>query len=395
MSAFPAADSQDANWRERLQGGPLSVGEARAFAAFALDRVSRTFALNIKVLPQPLRDQVLHAYLYCRMADTIEDDAALPAAEKSSLLHAFAALFDPDLPVHLHDACVKAFPPLLPAAWRESPDWEKILLARAPVVLAAFPRYPDAPRRALGACVREMCAGMGDFALRQERLARGGEHGALIATVADLDRYCWFVAGTVGVMLCELFIGHARLDGDRATRLRARAVSFGNGLQLVNILKDLADDRARGVSWLPGDLLAAEGLTAADFGRADADGATRVGARRVHAALFAKTLKHLEEALDYTLAIPRLGRGARRLRLFCLWPLLMAAETLALLAENAGALAGGARLKITRGRVVRIVRNTSLLWWSDAWLRAEFNRSADRVRRALHESPPGHTFGTP
>ncbi|HLU69460.1 MAG TPA: hypothetical protein VKZ88_01685, partial [Fibrobacteria bacterium] len=137
------------------------------------------------------------------------------------------------------------------------------------------------------------------------------------------------------------------------------------------------------------------GLTAADFGRADATPDVRTRVRRVHAALFAKTLGHLEEALDYTLTIPRIGRGARRLCLFCLWPLLMATETLALLAENGGALAGGARLKITRARVLRIVRMTSLMWWSERWLRAEFARSARRVRLALHDPPPGHTFGTP
>lgn len=407
MSAAPRPPvrdaSQDAAWRERLRDplAPLTPAEARRFAAFALGRVSRTFALNIRVLPEPLRDQVLHAYLYCRMADTIEDDPALPAAEKLVLLQAFAALFDPDLSADRHADAAHAFPGLLPAAWRASDDWEHILLARAPVVLAAFPRFPGPARRALADCVRTMCGGMGDFALRQERLARAdgrdGSRGdeALIATLADLDRYCWFVAGTVGVMLCELFIAHARLDDDRAVRLRDRAVSFGNGLQLVNILKDLADDKERGVSWLPGDLLAAEGLTAADFGRADAPPAVRARARRVHAALFVKTLRHLEEALEYTLVIPRAGRGARRLRLFCLWPLLMASETLALLAENAGALAGGARLKITRARVARIVRMTSLMWWSEHWLRAEFERSARRVRRALHDPSPPHNFGTP
>ncbi len=398
MSASPAPDAQDAAWRERLHNGPqspiLTPVEARRFAAFALGRVSRTFALNIRVLPEPLRDQVLHAYLYCRMADTIEDDPALPAAEKSALLQAFAALFEPDLPADHHAARAEAFPEQLPPAWRAADDWEKILLARAPVVLAAFPGFPAPARRALAACVRTMCDGMGDFALRQERLARARGSEALIGTIADLDRYCWFVAGTVGVMLCELFIAHARLDDSRAARLREHAVSFGNGLQLVNILKDLADDKERGVSWLPGDLLAAEGLTAADFGRADAPADVRARARRVHAALFAKTLRHLEEALDYTLTIPRFGRGARRLRLFCLWPLLMATETLALLAENAGALAGGARLKITRARVVRIVRTTSLMWWSDRWLRAEFGRSARRIRLALHDTPPGHNFGT-
>jgi farnesyl-diphosphate farnesyltransferase len=109
----------------------------------------------------------------------------------------------------------------------------------------------------------------------------------------------------------------------------------------------------------------------------------------VQAALFAKTLRHLEEALEYTVAIPR---RHRRLRLFCLWPLLMAAETVALLAENAGSLAGGVRLKITRARVSLVVRRTSLLWWSDAWLRAEFQKSARRVAIALNDPRSAHTF---
>jgi farnesyl-diphosphate farnesyltransferase len=126
-----------------------------------------------------------------------------------------------------------------------------------------------------------------------------------VETLEELDRYCWYVAGTVGVMLCELFIGHARIADDRARAMRARCVSFGTGLQLVNILKDRAEDGSRGVSWLPSSI---EGAGAAP--------------------LFAKTLRHLEEAVEYTLAIPR---RHRKLRLFCEWPLLMAAETLALL----------------------------------------------------------------
>jgi len=391
------ADAEDARWRERLQGGPFSPAEARAFATFALNRVSRTFALNIQVLPEPLRGQVLHAYLYCRMADTLEDDPELPAAEKSTLLHVFGALFNPDLKVDIHDASVQAFPTLLPASWRTSTEWEKILLARAPLVLAAYPRYPNEIRKALAACVRTMCTGMGDFALRQERITRAETpHEALIETMADLDRYCWFVAGTVGVMLCDLFIAYGRIPEPQAARMRARHVSFGSGLQLVNILKDLADDRARGVSWIPGSLLTETGLSVADLDRADASPEVKQSVRTVHATLFAKALNHLEEALEYTLAIPR---HQRSLRLFCLWPLLMAAETLDLLVENAMGNAvrsgGEARLKITRARVARIVRTTGLLWWSDRWLRAEFERSARRIRFALHESPPAHTFGKP
>jgi farnesyl-diphosphate farnesyltransferase len=366
----------DTLWRERLRGGPLSHVEEEAFAAFALTRVSRTFALNIRVLPEPLRGQVLHAYLYCRMADTIEDDATLPGAQRSALLHAFAALFEPDSPPDVREAMARAIPALLPEAWRIAEDWESVLLNRTPAMLGAFSRLPEPARRATADCVREMCAGMAGFAMRQEEAARGGRRP--VETLEELDRYCWYVAGTVGVMLCELFVEHAGIRGDRASAMRARCVSFGTGLQLVNILKDRLEDRGRGVSWLPASL---EGSGAAP--------------------LFAKTLKHLEEAVEYTLAIPR---RQRRLRLFCLWPLLMAAETLALLAEETGPRATG-RTKITRARVTRIVARSSLLWWSDGWLRAEFARSAQTVRAALtafnataaapaslHEAPPADTF---
>lgn len=378
-AASSVSGSADARWRARLlpedgsSGAPLSPREAAAFAAFALERVSRTFALNIRVLPDPLRGRVLHAYLYCRMADTVEDDATLPAPVKSALLRAFAALFAPEIPPASRAAMARGFVALLPASWRASREWEHVLLARAPEVIAAFSSYPAAVRAALGTCVETMCAGMADFAMRQDAVAQRG--GALVRTVAELDRYCWFVAGTVGVMLGELFIRHGAIAEPHAGRMRALCVSFGTGLQLVNILKDLADDRARGVSWLPEDLLAAHGLSAADFG----DPAHAAASARVHAALFAKTRRHLDEALEYTLAIPR---RHRRLRLFCLWPLLMAAETLALLAENAGAVAGGARLKMSRARVARIVRLTGLFWWSETWLRAEFGRLAARVERA-------------
>jgi farnesyl-diphosphate farnesyltransferase len=392
-------DRQDERWRERLAGDPLSPAEAAAFAAFALERVSRTFALNIRVLPEPLREQVLHAYLYCRMADTLEDDATLPVPEKAALLRVFAALFHPDFPGEISGPLAAALPPMLPPEWRQSRDWEKILLARTPLVLAAFSRFPDPARRTIADCVQAMCAGMADFALRQDRITRRPfekDGAALIETVADLDRYCWFVAGTVGVMLCDLFIAHGNIPESRAGRMRARQVSFGSGLQLVNILKDIADDRARGVSWLPGDLLAAEGITAADFARPGFEEATR----RVRAALLAKALRHLEEALEYTTAIPRRNR---RLRLFCLWPLLMAAETLALIGEggqrgqqgaaaDAGKAREDARFKITRARVARIVRLTGILWWSDGWLRAEFGKSAAKVALALHQTPPAHTF---
>src|SRR5438552_13106977 len=57
-----------------------------------LPHVSRTFALTIPQLPPGLRSAVTSAYLLCRIADTIEDEPALSAAETFGYLQRFAAV---------------------------------------------------------------------------------------------------------------------------------------------------------------------------------------------------------------------------------------------------------------------------------------------------------------
>ena len=55
-------------------------------------------------------------------------------------------------------------------------------------------------------------------------------------------------------MLTELFCDYsAEIDRHRKKLLQL-AVSFGQGLQMTNILKDIWDDRARGACWLPRDV---------------------------------------------------------------------------------------------------------------------------------------------
>ena len=186
------------------------------------------------------------------------------------------------------------------------------------------------------------------------------------------------MAGTVGVLLCDLFIRHSgKIRAERAKSLKALCVSFGLGLQLTNILKDLHDDKERNVSWLPGELLAAERITFQDFLRPE----RRAEARRIFGILFSRARRHLEDALEYSCLIPKWDR---RLRLFCLYPLFMAAETLALMAESTEALTQGKRLKITREKVKAIIRRTRLFSWSNRWVRAEFHKPIRRLEAALN-----------
>jgi farnesyl-diphosphate farnesyltransferase len=367
-----AAADTDARWKAAMAAGRIE--DPQAFAAFMLEKTSRTFALNIQVLPVRLRRQVLLAYLFCRMADTLEDDTELGEPAKVRLLEAFRGLFPPGPTLEGRTAGFRA---QLPPEWERSERWDRLLVWHCHWILPQLQSFPARPVDAISRCVDEMCEGMIDFTRRQEA---AGDGRALIATLEDLDRYCYYVAGTVGNLLCELFAAHSLLIGvKRAEALRSLSVSFGLGLQLTNILKDVQEDRRRNVSFLPSELLAAEGLDAASFGGA-ATGAEGAASARVMARLLAKAQGHLRDALEYTCLLPRLEP---RLRLFCLWPLFMAAENLVVMAEHpAGAPAEG-KLKISRGQVKDIVARTSLACWSNAWLRRMFRRTMQRLDARL------------
>jgi farnesyl-diphosphate farnesyltransferase len=67
-----------------MQNKTLSETD-KAFQQYLLQGVARTFALTIPRLPPALADVVANAYLLCRIADTIEDEAAIEPAEKRAL----------------------------------------------------------------------------------------------------------------------------------------------------------------------------------------------------------------------------------------------------------------------------------------------------------------------
>lgn len=363
---------EEVAWKRSLAEGRIE--DPAAFAEFMLAKVSRTFALNIRVLPLRLRHQVLLAYLFCRMADTLEDDGDLEAPEKAALLESFRGLFPPGPG---WETRVAGFLNAVPAHWADSDRWDRLLVSHARWIFPQLREFPEPAVRAISACVDEMATGMIRFTARQEAVKAGG---VLIGSLKDLDDYCYFVAGTVGNLLCDLFAAHSPLiSKGRAKALRALSVSFGLGLQLTNILKDIHDDRERNVSYIPQDLLSAHGLTQASFLSAEGRGR----AADVIEHLIRKANNHLEDAMAYSCLLPRLEP---RLRLFCLWPLFMAEETLVLLAGNRHALRESGGLKISRDEVRAIVRRTSLACWSNQLLQALFHGTRARLENALAET---------
>jgi farnesyl-diphosphate farnesyltransferase len=319
-----------------------------------LPQVSRTFALCIRLLPPELEYPVLIAYLLCRIADTIEDTADLPGGDKARLLAAFrATLEDP-----------RADAAALETAFGQPRNPEERLAESAIRVLREFRHLDPNVQAAIRPWVQEMCDGMAEFS---ERADEPAGRLASLSTVADLERYCYYVAGTVGHMLTELFrLGPPAYSPERSQKLEQLSTSFGLGLQLTNIIKDVADDRRRGWSFVPQELCQVAGI------RPDQLHSPAVSdeAHHVMQQLIDKAHGHLEDALEYCTTLPR---SAYRVRLFCLTSMFFAVRTLALARKDDRLLDPGHKVKINRGQVYRTLGLSALCAPSNALIRAYFS----------------------
>jgi farnesyl-diphosphate farnesyltransferase len=331
------------------------------FCEVSLGKVSRTFAVNIRVLRGEAYRAVLIAYLLCRMADTVEDDPSFPPSGKRSKLIEYASLFPPSVDYERrYETFLEGIP------FREGED-DLMLLHNGGRVLREFVKLPADLVGLVSRHVREMAEGMARF---QERAEKGGI--SFLRDEEDLRRYCYYVAGTVGIMLTGIFTKYSPPLSPSARRiLEDRCVSFGLGLQLTNIAKDFAADRERGWCYVPRSFFPGPQAEPVD----PSSPAGRSAFPGAHGKLVRMALTCLDDALEYTLALPR---RVFRFRLFCLWPLFMAVETLGLLNRNRSPLSGKP-VKITRDDVRRIVRNTGMAVFSNGILRAMYKRARLRA----------------
>lgn len=329
---------------------PADHGVAWAFCYRVLPGVSRTFALTIPVLQPPLADAVCVAYLLCRIADTIEDRNDLELGLRRGLYRRFAAMVaQPSraLAEGQVDAFLERWPP------DATPAYQELVEGLAPV-LAAYASLPAPPRAAIDACVQEMLSGMSAMTHPEP------EDGTVwvCADLAELERYCHYVAGTVGLMLTRLF--DDALGGGFATPARLEdGRRFGLGLQLTNIVKDQVADGARGTSFVPRAWVGRRGGILPE----------------ALAALLRRTLEHLDVAQAYTLALP----AARSdLRLFCLWALWMAVGTVREVARRSGPAP-----KISRIEVAEIIAFTRAHAADDATLNDRYARLREQAWAAV------------
>ena len=337
-----------------------TLEDAERWARGILPAVSRTFALSIRFLPGTLGRAVMTAYLLCRIADTIEDDGDASAARKAELLDAFAASLD-------DAAGADAFPSR--AADIAGDAAHVALLRRTDDVCRLLRALPDATRAIVIRWVREMAGGMKGFVLRYPS-------GIRIQTLGEYREYCYYVAGTVGCMLTELWREHVRGIGPaRYEALWARCQKFGEALQTVNILKDIAwDAEHENAIYIPARALAEHGSGHATL----LDAAHAEGNAAAVASFIDLAWRDLDEALEYVTRLPLLAIAARA---FCVLPLLYAYATLRDLSASRAMLRHGGSVKISRGEVRALMVGGLAVMWSNGLLRT----LVARVRRAPFE----------
>lgn len=325
MSEFTSSPRLD-----RVDHGPQKLLRSDDdFQSEMLEGVSRTFALTIPQLPHSLCRVVSNAYLLCRIVDTIEDEPGISAARKKYFCQQFLEVLN---------GAKNADPfcrQLCASLSIQTSAAEHELIRNVPRVIQITRSFSEPQREALQHCVGTMANGMAQFQLRNEK------HG--LQGLKDLDQYCYYVAGVVGEMLTSLFCLHSSEIAKHHDALMQLAVSFGQGLQMTNILKDAWEDYQIGACWLPRQIFADEGFDLRDMARGRNRRQFQVGIQR----LIGIAHGHLRDALSYALLIPPREVGIRN---FCLWAIGLAVLTLRKINRHLS-YTDGNQVKISRASV--------------------------------------------
>ncbi|MBC7467021.1 MAG: squalene/phytoene synthase family protein [Bdellovibrio sp.] len=190
-----------------------------------------------------LRHQVSLAYLLFRIADTIEDSTWPDLQQQKNAFQQFLGFISEPATAEQIKNYTQLFPTTVP-------DEEKILLNDLTILLQDLHDLPVEALVPLRQSLTDMIKGMQHFATPDN---------ARVKTMAELNQYCFFVAGLVGELLTELALKRRlSLPNDEAVLLNSH--HFGLFLQKINILKDQSKDENEGRHFVPDRQLIWESL---------------------------------------------------------------------------------------------------------------------------------------
>jgi farnesyl-diphosphate farnesyltransferase len=313
-----------------------------------LKGTSRSFYLTLRVLPRAVRSQIGLAYLLARTSDTIADTELVPLAERLNALQVVRERI-----LGLRKPQLERLE-LGQLAQRQASAAERILLEKVEVSLTLLRTLPEGDLELVLKVLNPITNGQ-ELDLRRFA-GHSAERIAAFHVESELEEYTYLVAGCVGEFWTKMCRKHvfpkAQLDD---AQLLADAVSFGKGLQLVNILRDLAVDLRKGRCYLPDQpLFKVTALRPADL----LDPANLKKLRPLYDHYLDLAESYLAAGWAYTNALPW---WCMRVRLACAWPILIGAKTITRLRRE-NPLDPSRPVKVTRAEVRHLVWQSVLCY---------------------------------
>lgn len=339
----------------------------RRYLEEQMKKVSRSFALVVSYLEQPLQAYLSVAYLICRVVDNIEDTLQSFAWQQQRFDDFCELLVAPDTAASILNRWDAE-------SWPGLTDEERLLVGpeHGTMLWQIYQAMPTQARQVIIRWAGDMVQGMTriEDPGQEPRLVQH-DQVHMLASKPDYDRYCYYVAGTVGYLATELAVAFYGMSGPYVGRLYATCEACGRGLQKTNIVKDFRKDLARGVSYLPD-----EWLRQADYQPLALAGAPAAWKRLI----LTDVLSELRDATQYVLALPYAVQGYRIASLLCLFP---AYQTLLRAAERARHLfTADHNFKITRFTMLNCIRDARSLVNDNAAVLA-YSREAEQAIDSL------------
>jgi farnesyl-diphosphate farnesyltransferase len=312
---------------------PVSVATLRGPI---LRQVSRSFYLSIFLLPRKLRNPVSLGYLLARASDTIADTVELPIELRAEKLRLLARGIQGEA---VGDSIVDLSASVSPLQKNQS---ERALIESLQSCLDWLDRSEVLDREDVRGVLEKINRGQ---ILDLERF-RDPKQIAALKTAADLDEYTYLVAGSAGEFWTRLCFRHLKRFSSRdESEMLELGKRYGQGLQLINILRDAGDDLRAGRCYFSNEELAAVAMEASQIVREP----------QRFMPIYRKWREKAEQGIKAGLEYAREIRS-RRVRIATVLPGLIGARTLALL-RDASATVLHRHIKVPRKEVRTIMRS--------------------------------------
>jgi farnesyl-diphosphate farnesyltransferase len=306
-----------------------------------LRSVSRSFYLSLRFLPKALRDPLSLAYLLARATDTIADTSEAPVGLRTEALRNLAGVIQGTAQKEASAQLRESFVAL------QTDKAERALIEQLPALLDWLADLPAEDRDEVRTVLAKINRGQSLDLERFDSSTRTSIKA--LRTAGELDEYTYLVAGCVGEFWTRLCFRHVKNFSERPeSEMRGLGVHYGQGLQLINILRDAGNDLRNGRCYFPADELDSLGLKPADILEDPARLDPVLNKWRE------KAEKGIEAGIDYAGAIRN-----RRVRFATALPAKIGAKTLALLRE-AGAAALTRRVKVPRAEVRKMIMSSAV-----------------------------------